>query len=392
MQKTLRHSVVSEACDVGHRYLRPVCVPADAANKFDLIWDAFADVNLAHLFVFASSSCDFPQLMSDLHRGMNCPVVGCTSAGEISQEGFVQDHVIAIGLPAQWFSARSMLVEDLSDISYPDLNDRLIQNRLALTTTNRSKPNGFSFLMVDGLSRREDQLASAIAPSLAGFPLFGGSAGDGLRFERSLVAFEGKVYENAATLTYVVTNCEVEVFSLNHMSPGRKQMVVTKAEPNSRVVCGINDEPAAAEYARLIGKDPNQLDEFTFAENPVTVRVGDDYHVRAIQRVNEDGNLVFFSAIDEGMVLTVAEPLDMADSLDASLTKIVNGHGRAEILACDCILRRIEAEKSQNTHRVNRVFRDHGVVGFSTYGEQIGPLHVNHTLTGVALFAPKHAD
>ena len=130
------------------------------------------------------------------------------------------------------------------------------------------------------------------------------------------------------------------------------------------------------------------MDEFIFAENPVTVRVGDAYHVRAIQRVNRDGHLVFFSAIDEGMVLTVAEALDMAGHLDEELATLINGKEQADVLACDCILRRIEAQKSQTQHKVNEVFRKHRVVGFSTYGEQIGPLHVNHTLTGVALFPP----
>ena len=185
-----------------------------------------------------------------------------------------------------------------------------------------------------------------------------------------------------------MTNCDVRVFSVNHMVPGDTRMVVTKASPAERIVCEINDEPAAIEYARLIGKDTNQLDEFIFAENPVTVRVGDEFHVRAIQRVNEDGHLVFFSAIDEGMVLCVAQAEDMAQHLDAELTAVVNGSSGVDILACDCILRRIEAQKSQTRHKVNSVFTKHGVHGFSTYGEQIGPLHVNHTLTGVALFPP----
>ena len=81
MQKTLRHSVGSEGDDVAHRYLRPVCISADAENLSELIEDAFAEINLAHLFVFASSSCNFSKLMSDLHRRMNCPVGGCTSVG-----------------------------------------------------------------------------------------------------------------------------------------------------------------------------------------------------------------------------------------------------------------------------------------------------------------------
>ncbi|MEO0894377.1 MAG: FIST N-terminal domain-containing protein [Pseudomonadota bacterium] len=388
MKDELRPSAESKFNDVAGTQLLSLGLNAHTPHLAQTIVDAFSGTSLAHAIVFASPSADFEDLIASLHQSFRCSVVGCTSAGEITKEGFVEDSVVVIGLPNRFFAARSVLIENLSTSNFDDLNDMLIQNRLALTTTNPRKTNGFSFLMVDGLSRREDQLVAAISPGLFGFPLFGGSAGDGLRFQQAAVAFDGQIYDDAATLTFVVTNCDVRVFSVNHMVPGDTRMVVTKASPAERIVCEINDEPAAIEYARLIGKDPNQLDEFTFAENPVTVRVGDEFHVRAIQRVNEDGHLVFFSAIDEGMVLCVAQAEDMAQHLDAELTAVVNGSSGVDILACDCILRRIEAQKSQTRHKVNSVFTKHGVHGFSTYGEQIGPLHVNHTLTGVALFPP----
>lgn len=374
---------------VDEKILVTVDVPANAPDCHQRIEAAFASVDLAHLIVFASPDTNFADLIAKLHTSLECPVIGCTSAGEISHHGFVEGQIVLVGLPKRWFSAHSVLVKTLSAADFRELNDQLIQNRLALSAANPDKRNGFSFLLVDGLSRQEDRLVGAISPGLVGFPLFGGSAGDGLQFVKSFVAFEGNIYEDAATLTFVVTNCEVDVFSINHMEPGQTRMVVTRAMPESRTVCRINDEPAAMEYARLIGKDPKQLDEFIFSENPVTVRVGNEYHVRAIQHVNEAGHLVFFSAIDEGMVLTVAHAQDMAEHLKQELSCLKGEKSRVEILACDCVLRRIEAQKSQSMHKINDIFRAYDVVGFSTYGEQIGPLHVNHTLTGLCLAPPK---
>lgn len=374
---------------VNGTYLLSFSERTDRPDYIERIIDTLADTPMSHVLVFACPDIDFAALIATLHNRLDCPVAGCTSAGEVTEAGYVEGHVVVIGLPKRWFAARTVLIEKLSSADFSALNDTLIQNRMALTTSNPNKTNGFSFLMVDGLSRCEDQLVGAISPGLLGFPLFGGSAGDGLKFEKSAVAFGGRVHEDAATLTFVVTNCNVRVFSVNHMTPGQTRMVVTQAKPQERIVCTINDEPAAKEYARLIGKDPNQLDEFIFAENPMTVRVGDDFHVRAIQRVNEDRHLVFFSAIDEGMVLSVAHAQDIAEHLDAELTRLKIGNSSADIIACDCILRRIEVQKSQNNQKINSVFHKHRVVGFSTYGEQIGPLHVNHTLTGVALFSPE---
>ncbi len=151
-------------------------------------------------------------------------------------------------------------------------------------------------------------------------------------------------------------------------------MVVTEADPSQRIVRSINAEPAAIAYARLLGKDPAELTNFTFAAHPVVVRLGGRHHVRSIQRMLPNGDLVFFSAIDEGLVLRLAEPMDMALHLEGELARLSHGGPPDAILACDCILRRIEAEEKQMYGELSRILRRHQVTGFSTYGEQFGPL------------------
>ena len=59
------------------------------------------------------------------------------------------------------------------------------------------------------------------------------------------------------------------------------------------------------------------------------------------------------------------------------------------ILACDCLLRRVEAEQKQLTGDISRLLSRHRAVGFSTYGEQVNSMHVNQTLTGMAIYPPK---
>jgi hypothetical protein len=126
----------------------------------------------------------------------------------------------------------------------------------------------------------------------------------------------------------------------------------------------------------------------TFAAHPVVVRFGGSHHVRAIRQVLDNGDLVFFSAIDEGLVLTLAEPEDMAKHLDRELSRIRRGREPEAIWVCDCILRRIEAEETQQSRALSAILAKNRVVGFSTYGEQINGMHVNQTMTGVAIFPP----
>ncbi len=118
------------------------------------------------------------------------------------------------------------------------------------------------------------------------------------------------------------------------------------------------------------------------------MRVGGQHHVRSIQQLNADGNLNFFSAIDEGLVLTLAEPENMVDHLERELGRLSSDRAPDTILACDCLLRRLEAQEKQMTGALSKVLAENGVVGFSTYGEQLNSMHVNQTLTGVAIYAP----
>jgi hypothetical protein len=55
------------------------------------------------------------------------------------------------------------------------------------------------------------------------------------------------------------------------------------------------------------------------------------------------------------------------------------------VLGCDCILRRLELQQKGLLDEAPNVLRGADFIGFSTYGEQFNGIHVNHTLTGVAL-------
>ena len=317
------------------------------------------------------------------------PVTGCTTAGEIGPGGYSEGGIVAIGLPAADFAAETLLVADLQAIDAQALIGDLIRARHRLTAAHPGLDHEFAFLMVDGLSVKEDELAAAVATGLGPVPLFGGSAGDGTRFGATHVLHGGRLAQNTATLALIRTRCPVRVFSLDHLLPSDRRMVVTKADPARRLVRQINAEPAAQEYARILGKDPDQLTTFTFAAHPLVVRIGGRHHVRAIQRVATNGDLVFFSAIDEGLVLTLAEAQDMAAHLEGELTALARDTAPAAILACDCVLRRIEAQEKQLFGRISDILGRHRVTGFSTYGEQHGAVHVNQTMTGVAIYPPK---
>ena len=315
-------------------------------------------------------------------------VVGCTTAGEISASGYTEGEIVALGFPASHFCTRPMLIPDLQSYDPQRVIDALIQTRSELADAQPDWLHEFNFLLIDGLSTLEDKLVSDLGMGLGPVPLFGGSAGDGEDFEGTHVLHEGRALDNAAVLIQVRTRCPVKVFKTDHLTPTDQRMVVTGANPARRTVHEINAEPAAREYARILGKDPEQLTTFIFAAHPVVVRIGGQHHVRSILRVAENGDLVFFSAIDEGLVLTLAEPRDMVEHLRTELAGLSDTQAPSVILGCDCLLRRLEARENQVIGALSDILRENRVVGFSTYGEQFNSIHVNQTLTGVAIYPP----
>jgi len=364
-------------------------VPAKAPNAAKVLRAGLGEGPFALIVVFVSPLADLTTLSRDLQLGFaGVPVIGCTTAGEITTDGYDEGMIVAAALPARHFRANPLLIPDLSQLDAQSLIGDLIRARGALARDCPDWEHEFAFLMVDGLSTKEDALTSALASGLGTMPLFGGSAADGTRFLETFVLHGGQILRNAAVLAVVRTQCPIKVFRFDHFRPTETRMVVTSADPAKRIVHRINAEPAAQEYARLLGKDPAQLNPFTFAAHPVVVRIGGRHHVRSIRQVEENDDLVFYSAIDEGLVLTLAEPLDMVEHLRSEFENLAETEPPQAILAFDCVLRRMEAQEKQLSGRLSEILRQNRVTGFSTYGEQFNAMHVNQTITGVALFAP----
>jgi hypothetical protein len=85
-------------------------------------------------------------------------------------------------------------------------------------------------------------------------------------------------------------------------------------------------------------------------------------------------------------VFRIAGMTDLLSDLKAALAEIRDAIGRPKLLiGFDCILRKLTISAKSLTRDVEHLFDENNVVGFSCYGEQYQGIHVNHTLTGVAI-------
>ena len=316
---------------------------------------------------------------------------GCTTAGQITPQGYASGSTLLVAFPRAHFRFASLLIRPLSPFSMRAVSAeaRALESRFPRNARWRR----LALTFADGLSRQEDMLAATLAAALPDLPVFGGSAGDGLAFAETCVLHGGQFQKDAALLLLLETDLEFASLGFDHFAATERRMVVTDAVPEERLVLELNGSPAAAEYARAVGCDVAALSPRVFAENPFLVRNNALYHVRAIQAVRDGQALSFLSAIDDGLMLTLGQSVDILGTLRGSLgIRDAAGRPPGLVLGFDCVLRRLEIESRGLSDAASAILSDARVVGFNTYGEQHLGLHVNQTFVGVAFFGPSGPD
>lgn len=357
-----------------------------AAAAHGEIASRLAGVAPALILAFSSDGAMLGPLTGMLREtfGPGCRAIGCSSAGGFAFGAYQDDRVVAIAFPASAFRAEAVWLRGLRQ--HMALH-WMVELRRLVKGFSDGGPNWsrFGLLMIDGLCQREELVAATVDATLGDLPVLGGSAGDGLRFGQTFVALDGESHPESAIFCLVSSAFPIEEVIFDHFTPSSERMVVTDAVPEQRLILTINAEPAADEYARLIGVAPDALGPRAFAENPLLMRQGGRHVVRAIQAITPEGGLSLMSSVEPGTAMTIGRPSSLTGGLEARMS----GLGRiALILGFDCILRRIALEQAGMAETVGRIYRDHRVAGFNTYGEQHGGLHVNQTFVGLAFLEP----
>ncbi|MCC5904533.1 MAG: FIST C-terminal domain-containing protein [Halomonas sp.] len=350
---------------------------------------AVVQQDMAVVIFFCSSEYDLDVLAAEMNqRFSGVQVVGCTTAGEIGPAGYLQHTLTGASFPADSNLVVSGLLEDLSqfEISRAQSFVQTLLQRLESNDPKVCLENRFALLMIDGMSSREEPAAHALQYALGKIPLFGGSAGDDQKFVRTYVFSNGKFHADSAVLVLVNTAFPFMTFKTQHFIPTEERMVVTEADLSERIVKEINGLPAAEEYARMLGVRVDELNPMRFAASPVVVMIAGTNYVRSIQQANSDGSLTLYSAIEEGLVLRVAHGAGLVSNLEQTFDKIHAEVGHPQlVIGCDCILRKLEVVQNGLQGRIAEIFKDNNTIGFNSYGEQFHGIHVNQTLTGVAI-------
>ncbi len=360
-----------------------------AVDEATADWSASDLSTLGMILVYYSSRQSAEEISRRLaERFPGVPMAGCSTAGEFLNRERLEGSLVVMGICTPRIRWKVGVLTEVSGFTA----DQVAPLLKALSSGHGKTPDAldpdhhFALLLQDGLSMKEEQVAAAMTVALGEVTLIGGSAGDDLQFRKTTQIANGQSYSDAAIVILGESAIPFTIIKHQHYFPMEQIVVVTDADVSKRTVKTLDSRPAAEVYAELVGVPFSELGEYDFGRSPLILSEHGEYYVRSIQRVGEDGELIFYCAIEEGMLLELGERKQPLDNLKQALGRFTRQLGEVElILLFSCILCKLETDEMDERLQWSQALAEiaPNVIGFDTYGEQLNGMHINQTLVAI---------
>lgn len=330
------------------------------------------------IVVFCWDGYDHDALLAGVRSvTADTPLVGCSTAGEISAAGPGDASVVVTALGGGGFDVAT------GSANAAELGLRQASARAA--TCAHALPPGehqVVLILTDGLGGdMEEIVRGAYSEVGAAIPLVGGCAGDGLRMEQTVQLHDGAVRRHSVVAAAIRSDAPFGIGVDHGWSRVGEPVLVTASEDNR--VLSLDDRPALDVYLeRLDAPAEARRDPAAFTRYATTHPLGlqrrrgeqvrcvneADFDQRAIVCAGQvaQGGLTWTMEGDEASVLGAADTA-CSQALDA-----LGDTPPLGLLAFDCIGRRgilgddgIQREVA----RITDVAGGAPVAGFYTYGE-----------------------
>ncbi|MFH1459555.1 MAG: FIST N-terminal domain-containing protein [Candidatus Omnitrophota bacterium] len=332
------------------------------------------------VFCFASSRFDHPDLIRGIKSVIpNAPLVGCTTAGEITQNGPDKKSVTVLALKSDNLYAALGIGRNINK------NSRSSGQEVARDTIVKT-PKGeirHAFMMLpDGLNGNGVEIIRGIQEVLGtSFPIVGGSAGDDFLFQKTFQYYEENVYENSVVGVLFSGEISVGIGARHGWYPLGKPRIVTEADHN--IIKKLDGKPAARIYEDYFGKRVADLKNEPMARMSVMYPLGmsipeeEECIIRNAMRINEKGELICAGEVPCGSEIRVmmgSKETALKAAKKAAEVALSGLRKKAEIVfVFDSVSReRLFGRKSKEEIEIVRETfgKDTPIIGFYTYGEQ----------------------
>ncbi len=313
-------------------------------------------------------------------------VIGCTTAGELTQGVSATGGVSALALGRDKVRRASAALARFGSSTGEGIRDATdeIAKRLEIGLRDADPNRYVGIMLVEGLRMKEEAANEALGNVAPLLSFVGGSAGDNLEFKVTRVFCNGQECDDGAALLLLDVAVPFTIAKTCSFVPLSRELRVTKADLENRVVYELDGRPVLEVYAEALGKSAAELSADVFMTNPLGLMIDGKAWIRSPQQVLPDGSLKLYCQVPEGTLIHVMQTTHLVDDTRQEIERV-----RARLLgslsgglAFNCILRRLELDAKQQHLPFLEAFTGLQMAGFHTYGESfLG--HINQTLTGL---------
>jgi hypothetical protein len=330
------------------------------------------------LVVFCGEAYDLAELLAGIKEAAgDTPLIGCSTAGEISTSGPGDAGVVVTALGGPGFEVATASA-DAADGRLREAGAEVA----ACLDRLPDKEHKVLLLLTDGLVGDQSEIVrGAYRVVGAGVPLVGGCAGDDLRMQATAQLHDGRMLRNAVVAAAIASDAPLGIGVRHGWRRVGDPMVVTRSEGNR--VLSLDDAPALDVYLDRLGAplaarlDPQAFIGFALTHplglsrrsgEEVRFVAGADFFDRSLLCVAHvpQGGLTWFMDGDDASVLKATDGA-CRDALAA-----LDGRAPLGLVAFDCIARRGVLGEPGIRTEVDRIAAFAGgapVSGFYTYGE-----------------------
>ena len=339
--------------------------------------------NVDLVVVFSSVSFEQPEVIRGIREASGgAPLVGCSDAGEITNEGPNQHGVAVMAISSDQMSFHTGLGKDIKNGAKEagQAVAKEIQKKAKDTEPLRA------FVMLpDVLSGNGADIVRGVLEVLGEhFPVVGGAAGDDFVFEKTYEYRDGEVFSGAVAGVGLAGKFSMGAGVRHGWVPIGNPMKVTKAKGS--VVDELDNRPAVSIYEDYFGEKAEDLRKEPLARMAITYPLGiklpgmEEYLIRDPITVDEKGALTCAAEIPEGseirlMIGSREKAIEAAQDAARKLMRDFEQQGSKPkfVLMFNCIAREKlfgQRAKEEIEAVMHIIGKEVPLLGFYTYGEQ----------------------
>jgi len=340
--------------------------------------------------VFSSIDLACVSLLKAINASLNgrIPVVGCSSAAVISNQGVFKHGLVVmlLSLPANvYFNVA--YVKDIKQKTALSAGRELGEK---LLYGFRDIRRDLSMIFSDGLIDEGSNLIYGLQERLGkSFPLVGASASDNMRFLRTYLYFNQEVLTDGAVGILWGGKLNFGLGVKHGWKPLGKPRTITKSEGN--IIYEIDGEPAVRIYEEYLARDLTELQKeirrisilypigmYLAGEQEYLLRnilsIENNGSLRLQGNVMQDSTIRLMIGTKESCLNATRQALDEAKKiLFAPIVDTAKGEIKNSVFVFDSVSRYtlLRREANQELEIIKEGFgKDTPIIGLYTYGEQ----------------------